>query len=190
MSTHTKTLYFIAIMMLTWSAYGQEPEQEKKRQHLGWIERVLVLPEKLYYDVKLTPGSSGNVLHAEDIVEFTRDGELWIRFVSPDRKGKNTPIERPVTSKKRFRVTSGKVRERYMVTLGLCISDVYQELEFALENRSKFTYEGRVGREALAGFFVIDPAQSKTASPKCIKQEKKIKGMLTDDSEHQNAKPL
>lgn len=190
MSRYVKTLYFTALMIASYSACAQEPLVQDQRHLVGWVERALVLPEKLYYDVKLTPGSSGNVLHAEDIEEFTKDGELWIRFVSPDRKGRNVPIERPVSSKKRFRTTSGKVRERYVVSLGLCIADVYQELEVSLANRSKFTHEGRVGREALAGFFVVDPAQSKTVAPKCLKQEKKIKDMLTGGSGHQKASSL
>lgn len=138
-----------------------------KRKILGWMERIVIQPEKAYLDSKLTPGSEGNVLHATNIKRFKRNGKSWVSFTTLNRKGEEIKIERPVVNKANFKTTSGKVEERIKVKSGICLSNIYMELEFALSDRSNFEHEVRIGRDALAGHFLVDPARTKVSKPKC-----------------------
>ncbi len=139
----------------------------KKRLIIGWVERISLRPEKLLLDAKLTPGSEGNVLHAENISEIVRKGEKWVQFTLVDRKGNETKLERKLIGKSTFRTTNSKKQKRYLVESGICLNHTYLVIEFALADRSEFEQKVRLGRETLAGHFIIDPAKTKTVRPKC-----------------------
>jgi len=139
-----------------------------QRRVVGWVERIRLEPEGLLFDAKLTPGSEGNVLHAENITEFTRNKKKWLRFTLNDRMGRTKVLERRIVDTTRYRTTSGKVVKRYQIKLGFCLGSRYLEFEFGLADRSEFEHEARIGRDALAGHFVIDPGMTKTTTPVCV----------------------
>ncbi len=145
----------------------QSTKKPNKRTPLGYVERLELYPEKLFFDAKLTPGSEGNVLHAEDIEIFKKNTKEWIRFKVTDRKGKSALIKRKLNGKSTFRTTSGEVKRRYSIKSGFCLDDKYMEVIFSLDDRSDFEQEVRIGRDALAGHFLIDPAKTKTTDPHC-----------------------
>lgn len=134
---------------------------------VGWVEKILVGSEKLLFNAKLTPGSEGNVFHAKNIEKFKKGKEEWVKFEVSDRKGKEATIEKPLNGEKRIKSSGGKVRSLPEVKLEVCLASVYMELEFGLEDRSKFDQEVRIGREALAGNFYIDPSVERSKKPKC-----------------------
>lgn len=140
---------------------------------LGWSERIKLMPEQLMFDAKLTPGSEGNVLHADDLKEFSRDGDKWVRFSVSDNLGNEKVLERRVIDKSSFRTTSGKLDRRYVIESAVCLEKVYLVLEFALADRSNFDQKVRIGRESLAGNFIIDPARTRTSAPDCSKSKRK-----------------
>ena len=192
------------------SATDSSPVPQVERKVIGWVERVQVHPEGLLLDAKLTPGSEGNVFHAEKIeVETNRivkkemeaaeeSGEVmssdeesdepdvenvtdepkpkakevvveeqWVTFVTSGRNAEEKTMRRKVVDKKKFVTTKGKKETRYVVRLGLCLAGQYMEVDFALADRRAFEHELRIGRDALAGHFVIDPAKTKTTQPDC-----------------------
>ena len=142
------------------------------RSIVGWVERIKIVPEELLLNAKLTPGSEGNAFHAKDVKRFKKGGKDWVKFSVTDRKGKTEIIEREVVDKIKVRNAKGKVIERIEVTLGLCLAEVYIEIDFGLSDRSDFDHEVRIGRDALAGNFLIDPSSEKTKKPKCKKASK------------------
>ena len=149
----------------------QKPRAKKstkqERVMLGWVENIVLYPEDVLLTAKLTPGSEGNVLHAENIEPFKKDGVSWLRFQSTGRKGITHTLERAVVEEKRYRTTRGTIQKRYVVRVAFCLQNKYLEMPFALSDRSEFEYEVRIGRDALAGHFTIDPARTKTIQPKC-----------------------
>ncbi|MCB0345063.1 MAG: ATP-dependent zinc protease, partial [Bdellovibrionales bacterium] len=142
---------------------------------LGWVERIQLMPELLVFDAKLTPGSEGNVLHGDDIKEFRKDKEKWVRFSVADALGNEKMLERRVIDKSTFRTTSGKTERRYIIESAICMEKVYLVLEFALADRSDYEQKVRIGRESLAGNFLVDPARTRTASPDCGRSKRKSK---------------
>lgn len=175
-TTSGAALFFMIVMctlMLTaaGSGYAESTSGElvtpPPRTRVGWVERIMIFPERLAFEAKLSPGSEGNVLHGENIEEFKREGERWMRFTLSDRKGVVATLERPVVSRVKVRTTSGKIERRYEIRLGFCLHDHYTELDFAIRDRSSFEHEARIGRDALAGNFVIDPAATHVTTPRC-----------------------
>lgn len=138
------------------------------RNRLGWVERIKIYPENITLEAKLTPGSEGNVLHATNIKELNIKGENWVSFESTDKFGKKINLKRKVKSQRKYITTKGSKVKRYIVDIDFCLDDKYFKYEFALSNRSMFEFPARIGRDALAGQFLIDPGSTKTTKPKCL----------------------
>jgi hypothetical protein len=145
----------------------QSTEDAAHRKAVGYVERIELHPEVLRFNAKLTPGSEGNVLHAENPEKFMKNDEEWIRFEVTDRKAKTIVFERPLVGATRFKTTKGKIKKRYIIRSGFCLDTKYMEVDFALDDRSNFSQEVRIGRDALAGHFIVDPAKTKTTKPRC-----------------------
>lgn len=149
--------------------------KSSEREILGWVERVILYPEKISLDAKLTPGSEGNILHAMDVTTLKKDGKEFVKFKTLNRKGKPVEVEKEIIQKTKFRRTDGSVEKRYVIRSGVCISTKYIELDFALADRAGFEQESRIGRDALAGHFLVDPGRVKVTKPKCFASEKNKK---------------
>ncbi len=166
----------------------KESEQHTRRVsdtekvEVGWVERIDIYPEKLRFDAKLTPGSEGNVLHAKNIKKFKKGKKTFVRFKVDDKKGKSIQLEREVVDTTRFRTTSGKLEERYQVMLDFCIASKFFHLEFSLADRSNFEHEVRIGRDALAGHFLINPGRIRTTRPQCKRAKVKKKDSVSEES--------
>jgi hypothetical protein len=50
------------------------------KQVVGWLEEVKIYPGNLILKAKLDTGAKNCSLNAQNIVEFERDGEKWVRF--------------------------------------------------------------------------------------------------------------
>jgi len=142
-------------------------ESSSNRLIVGWVEKIKVKKEGLLFNAKLTPGSEGNVFHAKNIQPFQKSGEDWVKFEVSDRKGKEVSLEKPISDEKSYRDSKGKLYTRPHVKLGVCLAGIYMDIDFGLEDRSKFDQEVRVGREALAGNFLIDPSLERSTQPNC-----------------------
>lgn len=141
-----------------------------KRRVAGWVERIKILPEGLYFDAKLTPGSEGNALHAENLQHIKKEGKSFVAFDVEDRKGVKKRLEKEVADSTVVITTDGSKEKRYKVKLGYCLGKTYMESDFQLADRSNFDFEARIGREVLAGQFLIDPSAEKLQKPRCKKR--------------------
>jgi hypothetical protein len=54
-----------------------------------------------------------------------------------------------------------------VIVLGVCLSNVYKEVEVNLVDRANFNYPMLVGRSFLAGSFVVDSGEKYLTTPKC-----------------------
>lgn len=168
-------LFLISFTGLTAEEIKIEREKRVKstsviRNRLGWVERVKIFPEDIDIEAKLTPGSEGNALHATDIKEFTSNGENWIRFETQDKFDKKIKLERKIISKRKYITSKGKKEKRYIIEMEFCIANKYIKNNFSLSDRSMFEYPARLGRDVLAGLFIIDPGSTKTTKPNCKKR--------------------
>ena len=115
------------------------------------VMQLLKSGDKLTYNMS-APGSS---LHALDVREFERDGKTWVKFQLVDAKtGQNVEVSRPVVRSAAAKDASGP--KRYVVSLKATIAGVAQFTEFALTDRSSYSYPVLIGRNFLRDQAVVD----------------------------------
>ena len=175
-------LLLILVSFFTFNCYGFDEEnsniitqEAKDREVLGWLERVKLEEEEMNFEAKLTPGSEGNVINATKIKKFKKDNSDWVKFNITDKQGVEKTLSKKISNTSTFRTTNGSLEKRYKVNLGFCLSTKYLFLEFALADRSDFEHQIRIGRDALAGHFIIDPAKTKSTIPNCKAKSLKTK---------------
>jgi hypothetical protein len=124
---------------------------------LGWREWV-VLPALggLRLEAKLDTGARTSTLHAETIEPFRRRGRGWVRFSTA---GDGTRLELPAIDRRDVRNSTGHTQARYVVETDLVLATVTVRIELTLTDRSRMRYPMLIGRTALAGRFVVDPAR-------------------------------
>lgn len=166
--------FFLLFTLFLFFTYAKATAQEavasptpKPKQMLGWVEKVRLHPGNLLLHAKLAIGSEGSSIDADDIEEFDRNGNKWVRFTITDRNSKTKTLERKlVRIAKIKRMGVGSI-SRYTVKIGICISNKYIEDEVTLADRGDYDYEMLLGQSFLAGNFTVDPALTYTKKAKC-----------------------
>ncbi len=67
----------------------------------------------------------------------------------------------------RIKRHEGESQRRSVVELSVCLGDHRRKVEFSLIDRSQFDYPVLLGRSALAGIAVVDPAETFLSQPGC-----------------------
>lgn len=123
---------------------------------VGEIERVRIEPPGAYLVARIDTGADSSSLHAEEIVEFERDGARWVRFNVKVDDGVAT-LERPI---KRFvrvvQQADPKGSRRPVVDLRLRLGNVRETVDFTLADRSHLDNEMLLGRNFLTDVALVD----------------------------------
>jgi len=137
---------------------------------IGWRERVslpdLAIPR---VTAKIDTGARTSCLHAFHIEEFKRGGGSWVRFgVHPYQRDNNHEVwcESPVVDTRTVRNSGGQETHRYFISTRVQILDQIWEIEIALADRDSMGYRMLLGRTAVQGHFLVDPARSYLISPR------------------------
>ncbi|MCO6441769.1 MAG: ATP-dependent zinc protease [Nitrococcus mobilis] len=147
----------------------------QSRSLLGWIEWVVLEPQKLRLKARLDTGAKTSSLHAVDVVEFERDGAKWVRFKLPleahkeDYQGELPTLvyERPVLDTVLIKRKNAHVQPRYVVEMAFCIDGREHEAEFSLADRGNFNYPVLLGRRFLGSVALVDPRENFLAQRRC-----------------------
>ncbi len=140
------------------------------KQVLGWKESV-ALPGlgNVRLLAKLDTGARTSALHAIDISFGRSHGRPWVEFDLPDI---DEPAARhfrlPVLEHRKIRSSIGHSQIRPVVLLALTLAEQTWKTEVTLTDRSDMELPMLVGRSALKGRFVVDPARTRLASPRKI----------------------
>lgn len=131
---------------------------------LGWREFVS-LPEfhiaKL--KAKVDSGARTSALHAEDIQYFRRNGKIKVRFkMFPVSRQRDPEIvaEADLVGKRLVRSSTGFTTERPVIRTTLSLGGKQWPIEVTLINREIMGFRMLLGRQALKGRVLIDPAKS------------------------------
>ncbi|MFC3805149.1 ATP-dependent zinc protease [Terrabacter sp. MAHUQ-38] len=143
---------------------------------MGWREWVALpgigLP---WVKAKIDTGARTSTLHAEDVEEFDRDGEPWVRFtVHPwqDSAEDAQRVECPIHDRRKVRSSTGHVQRRLVVRIDLTLGGRTVPAEVTLSRRHRMGFRMLVGREALRQGYVVVPDRSYAAGkpPKDVRR--------------------
>lgn len=102
-------------------------------------------------------------MHAFDLVEFERDGAVWVRYsLHPWQRSVEdaVEVESPVHDQRLVRSSSGHEQHRYVVLMDLELVGRRVTAEMTLSRRDEMGFRMLIGREALRQGFLVDPGRS------------------------------
>ena len=112
---------------------------------------------------RVDSGAKTSSIHAFNVQKFRRQGETWVSFeVHPVQNNRRTVVrcERPIVDKRVVKSSSGISETRYVILATLKMGDQAWEIELTLANRDSMGYRMLLGREAMSGRMLVDPAIS------------------------------
>ena len=168
-----RVYFYLAFIMLYWAGFSGSVLAHDK-QVVGWIEKVTINPGNIIFRAKIDTGAKNCSLNTTKIDHFERNGERWVRFELTNRHQKKVTIESKVKRTAKIKENEGKPPEvRPTVVLGVCLGNVYKEVEVNLTNRSNFIYPMLIGRTFLKGSFTVDPSLKYTLKSNCSGDSKR-----------------
>jgi len=153
---------------------------ENEKKIIGWREWVslpgLNIPA---IKAKIDIGARTSALHAFDMELFEVEGEQKIRFrIHPIRRKTKIVLECVGDVKGQKMVTdSGGHRElRYVIRSPIQLGPVRWPIDITLTSRDTMKFRMLLGRTAVRGRFLVDPAQSYLAGRSLAKTYSEKKG--------------
>lgn len=124
---------------------------------IGELEHVTLKPEDLRLPARIDTGAQTSSLGVSSMNSFERDGKQWLHFSVATADGKkSTDFEKPLLRTAKIKRHGAEAVERPVVKLKILLGDKEMEREFTLADRSKYKYPVLIGRNVLAGKFLVD----------------------------------
>ncbi|MBD2857471.1 ATP-dependent zinc protease [Spongiibacter sp. KMU-158] len=131
---------------------------------LGWRE-WLELPELGIKQIKakIDTGARSSSLHAYDIQCETVDGQKWVNFkVHPHQHNDGDPVNcrAPVKDYRQVTDSGGHRSMRYVIETTISLGGELLTAEITLADRSDMLFRMLLGRTAMNGRYLVNPASS------------------------------
>ena len=128
-------------------------------------EEWCILPELGLPAVKarVDSGARTSSLHAFNIQTFEKKGVPWVRFdVHPIQANRKIVkrCEARLIERREVRSSSGHLEQRPVISTRVQLGEQAWDIEITLSNRDTMGYRMLLGREAMAGRFIVDPERS------------------------------
>lgn len=117
---------------------------------IGGVEPVYFLPLEIPIEARIDTGAETSSIGVLKQRNFERDGEKWVSF-----EINGTRFEKRVQRRVTIRRIEGD-EQRVSVNMDVKIGSELINAEFTLADRSKFEYQGLIGRNILKGRFIVD----------------------------------
>jgi len=136
---------------------------------IGAVERG-TLPELgiSSLPMRVDTGAATSSLHVENLQEFKRGGRNWVSFnLHPDIHNVNLGVRITTRVKGRKKVKSSSADTEHRIVIDTLLNLGGQEwvIQLTLTNRAQMTYPMLLGREAMSGRFLVDPALEHLLTP-------------------------
>lgn len=114
----------------------------------GWVEEARIGSVTLV--AKLDTGATISSLHCGCVL-FQREGATWARIHLDDTH----TVERPVIRYVHIKQHARPAQMRAVVKLEICLGKQKAEVELSLADRTRFNYPLLLGRNFIAGRFLV-----------------------------------
>ena len=114
-------------------------------------------------DARIDTGAHSSALHAEDITVRRKRGEDWLRFTCRVSPGPDAPAivcEARAYDRREVRSSNGEAETRWFIRQKVRTAAISWTIEISLTDRGRMRHLMLLGRGALAGRFLVDPAAS------------------------------
>lgn len=126
---------------------------------VGQVEQVWVDAPGFVMSARVDTGAHSSSLHAEDIVEFERDGADWVRFVVTN-DDESIKIERPIEKYVRvYQQSDPEGTRRAVVNMRISLGNIQETFAFTLADRSHLEHGMILGRNFLTDLALVDVAR-------------------------------
>lgn len=133
----------------------------------GWLEKAMVLPQKLSIKAKLDTGAATTSINAQDPTFFQRDDEPWVRFDITNINNETITIEEKIIREATIKRHFGKQQVRPVIMLEICIGNIRKTEEVNLVDRSNLNFQLLIGRNYLENALLIDSGKTYQLELQC-----------------------
>lgn len=137
------------------------------KQTVGWVEDVVILPERLTVRAKVDTGAENSSLHLSEHRRWRSSGVEYIRFSVIGLGGREQVFTRPIVSTATIKRHFGERQYRPVIELVLCLGQVRRRVPVTLVDRTGFVHALLLGRSFLAGSFLVDPGSQDALTTDC-----------------------
>lgn len=131
---------------------------------LGALEHVYLDPPGLEFSARIDSGARTSSVNAMDIVEFERDGKPFVKFnLTNPQTGELIEITRRLRRHVKIKERGDReAQRRPVVRMRVLIANISEQIDFTLENRSKFKHQVLIGRNLLSDLAIVDVSKKYT----------------------------
>ena len=126
---------------------------------IGWREWITLPDLGITVKAKVDTGARTSAIHATDI---RRRGDEVTFTVHPHQRDDDDPVTvtLPLLDVRHVRSSSGEAQERYVVKTWAKVHRRRWQIELTLASRDEMGFRMLLGRTAVRGRFLVDPAAS------------------------------
>ena len=137
---------------------------EQKKNIIGWRE-WLALPDLSIPAIKakVDTGARTSALHTFGLEPIEEDGTLKVKFgVHPLQRRKDIEVFclADVVDQRRVTSSDGQSEKRYIIRTAVALGELFWPIELSLTNRRSMRFRMLLGRAAISGLLLVNPAKS------------------------------